>query len=285
MHLLLIYGHFILFADNTTLLNHHRNPRFLHYVTHHDMAILHDWFKANQLSLNLSKTALMKFWPGNTKYDIAIEGNTIPQVQATKFLGITIDDELNWRSHINNLHSKLQVNKRMLMLAQNLISKANMRLLYYAHVYSHLMYGLTSWGSMISKKDLNLIAKTQTKCISIINGEKAPSDQMMYKELQLVRFEDMIRTELIKLGFKITSKILPNPLILAFEQDGGKKTHPYNTRNKSLPNIQKHTKNLYNTSFMCKALTKYTKVSTIPKEKKTVHSLGKAVRKHLITGY
>ena len=46
---------------------------------------------------------------------------------------------------------------------------------------------------------------------------------MMYKEPQLVRFEDMIRTELIKLGFKITNKILPNPLILAFELDEGKK--------------------------------------------------------------
>ena len=78
----------------------------------------------------------------------------------------------------------------------------------------------------------------------------------------------MIRTELIKLGFKITNKILPNPLILAFEQDGGKKTHPYNTRNKSLPNIQKHTTNLYNTSFMCKALTEYTKALTISKQKK-----------------
>ena len=160
-----------------------------------------------------------------------------------------------------------------------------MRLLYYAHIYSHLMYGLTSWGSMISKRDLNLIAKTQTKCISIINGRKAPNEQVMYKELQLIRFEDMIRTEIIKLGYKITSKLLPNPLILAFEQDGGRKTHPYNTRNKSLPNIQKHTKNLYNTSFMCKALAEYTKVSMTLKQKKTVHSLGKAVRKYIIAGY
>ena len=285
MHLLPIYGHLILFADDTTLINHHRNPRFLDHVTQHDMAILHDWFKANQLSLNLSKSALMKFWPGDTKYDIALEGNTIPQVQTTKFLGITIDDELNWRSHINNLYSKLQANKRMLMLARNLISKANMRLLYYAHVYSHLMYGLTSWGSMISKRDLNLIVKTQTKCISIINGQKAPNEQVMYKELQLIRFKDMIRTELIKLGYKITSKLLPNPLILAFEQDGGRKTHPYNTRNKSLPNIQKHTKNLYNTSFMCKALAEYTKVSMTLKQKKTVHSLGKAVQKYIIAEY
>ena len=108
---------------------------------------------------------------------------------------------------------------------------------------------------------------------------------MMYKELQLVRFEDMIRTELIKLGFKITNKTLPNPLILAFDKEGGKKTHPYNTRNKSLPNIQKHTKNLYNTSFMCKALTEYTKASTILKQKKTVHSLGKALRNNVIAGY
>ena len=285
MHLLPIYGHLILFADNTTLLNHDPNPKFLHYATHHDMTMLHDWFKANQLSLNLSKTVLMKFWPGHAKYDIVIEGNTIPQVCTTKFLGITIDDELNWRSHINNLHSKLQANKRMLMLARNLISKANMRLLYYAHVYSHLMYGLTSWGSMISKRDLNLISKTQSKYISIINGKKAPIDQMMYKELQLVRFEDMIRTELIKLGFKITSKTLPNPLILAFDKEGGKKTHPYNTRNKSLPNIQKHAKNLYNTSFMCKALTEYTKVLTTLKQKKTVHSLGKALMKYVIAGY
>ena len=31
----------------------------------------------------------------------------------------------------------------------------------------------------------------------------------------------------MKLGFKITSKTLPNPLILAFDKEGGKRTHPY----------------------------------------------------------
>ena len=120
---------------------------------------------------------------------------------------------------------------------------------------------------MISKRDLNLIMKAQNKCISLINGQKT-NEQVMYKELQLIRFEDMIRIGLIKLGYKITRKILPNPLILAFEQDGGRKTHPYNTRNKSLPNIQKHTKNLYNTSFMCKALAEYAKVQMALKQKK-----------------
>ena len=137
---------------------------------------------------------------------------------------------------------------------------------------------------MISKRDLNLITKAQNKCISILNGQKA-NEHCMYKELQLIRFEDMIRIELIKLGYKITCKLLPNPLILAFEQDGGRKTHPYNTRNKSLLNIQKHTKNLYNTSFMCKALVEYAKVPMILKQKKTVHSLRKAERKHIIAGY
>ena len=172
----------------------------------------------------------------------------------------------------------------MLMLAGNLISKENMQLYYYGHVYSHLMYGLTSWGSMINKRDLNLITKAQNKCISIINGQKA-NEQGMYKELQLIRFKDMIRIELIKFGYKITHKFLPNPLILAFEQDGGRKTHPYNTRNKYLLNIQKHTKNLYNTSFMCKALVEYAKAPMTLKQKKWCIALGRLHGNILLQGF
>ena len=29
----------------------------------HDIGLLMDWFKANQLSLNMEKTTMIKFWP------------------------------------------------------------------------------------------------------------------------------------------------------------------------------------------------------------------------------
>ena len=58
----------------------------------HDMNLFADWFKANQLSLNMSKTVSMLFWPGKHKLDITIDGQHIPQVKQTRFLGITLDD-------------------------------------------------------------------------------------------------------------------------------------------------------------------------------------------------
>ena len=83
--LLPLYGKLILFADDTTLVSQHRNKKFLRYSIIHDIEILMDWFKANQLSLNLMKTVLMNFWDENTQDNIDVDGIMIPMVKFTKF--------------------------------------------------------------------------------------------------------------------------------------------------------------------------------------------------------
>ena len=69
----------------------------------HDMAILVDWFKVNQLSLNMGKTNLMCFGPKKRPLEVRIDGKLIPQVHHVKFLGVTIDDELNWSKQIQQV--------------------------------------------------------------------------------------------------------------------------------------------------------------------------------------
>ena len=51
----------ILFADDTTIYKSHRNLEYLKWCIIHDMTLLCDWFKANQLSLNGSKSVGMLF--------------------------------------------------------------------------------------------------------------------------------------------------------------------------------------------------------------------------------
>ena len=55
IYLLPTYCKVILFADDTTLYNCHRKMQFLKYMIEHDIGMLIDWFKANQLSLNIKK--------------------------------------------------------------------------------------------------------------------------------------------------------------------------------------------------------------------------------------
>ena len=87
----------------------------------HDSHILSEWFKVNQPSLNITKTVLMQFWPTHSQWHIKIYGQLIPNVIEHKFLGVHIDNKLNWNKHISMLYNKLQANKHLLRLAANLL--------------------------------------------------------------------------------------------------------------------------------------------------------------------
>ena len=93
IYLLPMFSKIILFADDTTLVNSAKNVNFLRYTLEHDMSLLIDWYKANQLSL-IGKTVLIKFWPNNDKeFRIKIGQAGVINQTHTKFLGVTIDDQ------------------------------------------------------------------------------------------------------------------------------------------------------------------------------------------------
>ena len=88
--------HAILFADDTTVYKGHRNKNYLRWSIETDLNKLTDWFNANKLTLNISKTVFMSFVPRNEKLDsIKLGGETIPHSKNTKFLGLWIDEKLN----------------------------------------------------------------------------------------------------------------------------------------------------------------------------------------------
>ena len=193
---------------------------FLRYTLEHDMSLLIDWYKANQLSLNISKTVLIKFWPNNNKeFRIKIGQADVINQTHTKFLGVIIDDHLAWREHCNTLYNKLLVNKWLLQNAQNLLPMSSLLSVYYAHIYSHIMYGLSVWGTMISKTQQKRLYKLQSACIWIIAKKtKSFEAEALYKSLDVIRFPDPIKQEQYKLGYKVSRKILPEPLIALFDK-------------------------------------------------------------------
>ena len=66
------------------------------------------WFMVNGLSLNVKKTNFIIF--GNkkkqTKLDLKINNVSIDRVQCTKFLGVYVDEKLNWDFHLNIIQKK-----------------------------------------------------------------------------------------------------------------------------------------------------------------------------------
>ena len=93
------------------------------------------------------------------------------------------------------------------------------------------MYGLSVWGTMISKTQQKRLYNLQSACIRIIAKiPKSYDVDALYKSLGVIHFPDPIKQEQYKLGYKISHKILPEPLIALFDKKGGKKCHGYPTK-------------------------------------------------------
>ena len=253
----------ILFADDTTIYASHRNATYLNYILQQDFDNLQSWFKANLLTLNTTKTVTMNFWPEQMNKEIKINTSEepLPSVTSTRFLGVTIDNELTWHPHINNLISKISVNKLLLSKAKHLMNQESKKLIYYAHIYSHLTYANTVWSTNISKKQKKRIEKIQKHCIrSISRRTRTSHTDPLFKQLKIIKFDDIVRLEQCKLAYKIKNRLMPTPILELFNTLG-KKTHRYNTRQKSLPNIKRHKSELYNKSFLCKSIAFYNTIS------------------------
>ena len=68
--------------------------------------------------------------PPDVDFDVFIEYERINRVQVTKFLGIYIDDKLNWKYHINTVRSKLSKVAAIIYRASCLINQDEIYMLY-----------------------------------------------------------------------------------------------------------------------------------------------------------
>ena len=245
MHLHLTEVDSVQFADDTTIIFSHRNVNYLKYCVERELEILNDWFKANRLTLNVDKSVYLVFdRTGHSKLqELMIGDKPIKQVKKTKFLGTWLDDQLNWKSHISRLVTKLKCGLGMLQRSGNYLTTRAKKLLYYGQVHSHLCYAISVWGPMISKGQIGTLKNIQTKCLRLINPSVAT--RQLLTRLKILSVEKLIDLEQCKLGYKLCHQLLPVVLTRLMKHD-----HPYATRQKAIPHRPSAKLGLYQNSFL-----------------------------------
>ena len=126
INLHLDFMNIIQFADDTTLYLSKKYLNYLQWCVECDVRSIIDWFRANKLTLNLSKTICMVFNPpGRKKISVELEFGDVKlrSSEVTKFLGVWIDSCLNWNEHLKQLMIKLKRNLCLLKNSKNFLSK------------------------------------------------------------------------------------------------------------------------------------------------------------------
>ena len=70
----------------------------------------------------------------------------VPQ-GSVKYLGIIIDSNLNWKSRVNYISTKIKRNISILSKIGHCVNLKTLKNLYNSLIYLFLIYGITAWGN------------------------------------------------------------------------------------------------------------------------------------------
>ena len=152
------------FADDSTL--HVKLPKGANIsnMINAELSAIDSWLKVNKLFLNIDKTKYMIFSLKDRPPDmnILISNTQIGRTDVHKFLGVHIDEKINFGHHISTICSKISRGIGILRRVKPLVPEDVLKQLYYAFIYSHFTYAITSYQSAYlnqTKKLSNLINK------------------------------------------------------------------------------------------------------------------------------
>ena len=131
-----------------------------------------NWCKDNYLLLNVSKTkeVVIDFRKKKEKIiPISISGEDVEIVSTYKYLGVVIDNKLNWGQHIDKVFKKTQSRLFFLRKLRSYNVCNRMLLMFYQTVVSSVMtFALVCWGGNATGRDLDRLNKLIKKAGSCV---------------------------------------------------------------------------------------------------------------------
>lgn len=193
------------FADDSSLVCSANNYTILENKINKDLAIVSEWISKNKLIVNTKKSNAVVFsyktsTIENVKNDLVIKChlhsclyscncNKLNVVNCVKYLGLKIDSDLRWRSHVDYLVSKLRKINYSLYHMRGFMTSLDLRTLYISWFESTLRYGIIHWGGTFKEilKPVVIIQKFAIR--NICNVGKFHSSGELFEFLKVMSLD------------------------------------------------------------------------------------------------
>ena len=182
---------------------------------------------ANRLLINPDKSAAIIIPPKLNNHmpslNLLYDNKLIPCKELSKYLGITIDQNFNFKCHIHTTVSKLARSVERLNKLRIILAPPTLLLLYYSLILPHLLFGLPIWGSTCPTYLTKL--QLQNKAIGVISNSsiKTLITPQFYK-LSVLKIYQLYEFEIAKLMHQHSRGMLPSIFNSLFQKLSNKHT-------------------------------------------------------------
>ena len=163
---------FILLADDANMFLSHYDRKMLYRQANDILFKIYEYCVANRIILNLDKCCYIEFGNYNRNEDLClgILNKKLENVKNCKFLGLHINESMDWKDHMIYVKSQLSKATGTVNTVKDYIPKKVLRSLYFSLIQPYLIYCLPIWGSNHNCTEFNDISIIQKRAIRIITN-------------------------------------------------------------------------------------------------------------------
>lgn len=165
-----------MFADDTNLTTNGSSISDVQANLNEDLEHVHQWLLANKLTLNKKKTEYMivgsrqRLNNINNDPNIELGEAKIKRVSETKTLGVIVDEQLKWKSHIGTVVTKVSKGIGMIRRMKDFVPQNTLISVYNAIVLPHFDYCSLVWDTCENYLQEKL-QKMQNRAARVITGK------------------------------------------------------------------------------------------------------------------
>ena len=210
----------VLFADDTSLIStlckfivnisNGINKHDTNLAINSELDKIIEWLNINKLSLNVDKTKFMVFQSKRSSknfdwIELTMNGKRIEKVSTFCFLGLTINQFLDWDDHIKVISNKISSTVGVLNKLKYILSTSILKLIYSSLILSRIHYCNIVWG--YSPKRITILQKKAVRaiCRTKYNAHTGP----LFKKLNLLTVSDIHICKKLCFFFKFENNALP----------------------------------------------------------------------------
>ena len=144
---------------------------------------------------------------------LEINDNAIREVSSTTFFGITIDNQLNWAEHINQVKCKISKGVGIINKAKRLLTRPYLVTLYYSFLFAHLTYCIEVWGSAFYSYCSSIINVQKRAARMFVSANRTVHTKPIFKLLNILTFIQLYVYSIQMFMYKYNSDLLPTIFI------------------------------------------------------------------------
>ena len=183
--------------------------------------------KTNKCVYTLKKTKCMviatrqKHQRSPLRLKLDINSKTVVQVKELRVLGITIDDEFKWQSHVSNICKTVSKNIFLMSQLKRYVSSQTLKIFYSSHILPHISFSSTVWDDC-GETHLIKLNSLHRRAAKLLLPDKNSSKDEKMKALSILPLQKQLYFNKAVLMFKVNRRMTPSYIISLFTESNNR---------------------------------------------------------------